>query len=57
MTDRELIEEQYGTDWRCGEDKRSGQTFCTECYFALPRTERLPASRANSSSGSPRTVR
>ncbi len=33
----ELVAELRGMKCRCGEGKESGKTFCTSCYWSLPR--------------------
>jgi hypothetical protein len=42
MTDRErqLIKELNGRVCRCSRAKGAGMTFCTHCYFSLPRRMR-----------------
>lgn len=37
MTVREMIKELAGGVCRCGNDKKSGQTFCARCYHQIPR--------------------
>lgn len=43
MTD--IIAELQGTVCRCGRHKRSGETFCSRCYFRLPPPLRSPLYR------------
>lgn len=33
----DLLRELKGTTCQCGADKKSMQTFCTPCFFHLPR--------------------
>lgn len=35
-----LVAELKGTQCRCGKRKRARQTFCSDCYYRLPRNLR-----------------
>lgn len=36
-TTADLVNELAGTRCRCGRNKRPKQSFCSLCYFALPK--------------------
>lgn len=38
--ERELLDELRGKTCRCGRPKKKLQTFCRDCYFALPASIR-----------------
>lgn len=40
MRGNELVAELIGNACRCGKQKKSGQSFCAECYFKLPKDRR-----------------
>lgn len=40
MTTKEAIEQLQSNDCRCGNEKKSGQSFCSWCYRSLPRAIR-----------------
>lgn len=41
QTLNELVRELRGTTCRCGERKVRGETFCSACYFSLPKDIRI----------------
>lgn len=40
MSDLELVKELRGIVCRCGAPKRTKETFCGKCYYALPLAKR-----------------
>ncbi len=40
MTNKESIEQLLENECRCGNEKKSGQSFCSPCYRSLPRALR-----------------
>ena len=39
-TQTRLIRELKGTECRCGSEKQPDKTFCTKCYWSLPKSMR-----------------